>query len=139
MTQVLNTISPPATAPLRAALTEATRRCGFSPEALEALDLTIDDVYRELVDDGVADDRTLRTRLARKLIAFACNGVGDIQAKQLLLRTSAMKFWPPPMPVTSPRSRGRRLRGALHQQMNVISAGALARRRATRHTLAGLS
>ena len=87
MTQVLNTISPPATAPLRAALTEATRRCGFSPEALEALDLTIDDVYRELVDDGVADDRTLRTRLARKLIAFACNGVGDIQAKQLLLRT----------------------------------------------------
>ena len=87
MTQVLNTISPPATAPLRAALTEATRRCGFSPEALEALDLTIDDVYRELVDDGVADDRSLRTRLARKLIAFACNGVGDIQAKQLLLRT----------------------------------------------------
>jgi len=87
MTQVLNTISPPATAPLRAALTEATRRCGFSPEALEALDLTIDDVYRELVDDGVADDRSLRTRLARKLIAFACNGVGDIQGKQLLLRT----------------------------------------------------
>ena len=33
------------------------------------------------------DDRTLRTRLARKLIAFACNGVGDIQGKQLLLRT----------------------------------------------------
>ena len=81
MTQVLNTISPPATAPLRAALTEATRRCGFSPEALEALDLTIDDVYRELVDEqALADDRTLRTRLARKLIAFACNGVGDIQA-----------------------------------------------------------
>ena len=88
MTQVLNDISPPAAvAPLRAALTEATRRCGFSPEALEALDRTIDDVYRELVDDGVADDRTLRTRLARKLIAFACNGRGDLQAKQLLLRT----------------------------------------------------
>jgi hypothetical protein len=86
MTQVLNTISLPATAPLRAALTEATRRCGFSPEALEALDHTIDDVYRELMTDGMADDRTLRTRLARKLIAFACNGRGDIQAKQLLLR-----------------------------------------------------
>jgi hypothetical protein len=88
MTQVLNDISPPpAAAPLRAALTEATRRCGFSPEALEALDRTIEDVYRELVDEGVADDRSLRTRLARKLIAFACNGCGDLQAKQLLLRT----------------------------------------------------
>ena len=88
MTHVLNDIFPPATGvPLRAALTEATRRCGFSPEALEALDRTIDDVYRELVDDGVAEDRTLRTRLARKLIAFACNGRGDLQAKQLLLRT----------------------------------------------------
>jgi hypothetical protein len=87
MTQVLNIISPPATAPLRAALTEATRRCGFSPEALEALDRTIEDVWQELIDDGMADDRTLRTRLARKLIAFACNGRGDIQAKQLLLRT----------------------------------------------------
>ena len=87
MMQVLNKISPPATSPLRTALTEATRRCGFSPEALEALDRTIDDVWRELVDEGMADDRTLRTRLARKLIAFACDGRGDIQAKQLLLRT----------------------------------------------------
>jgi hypothetical protein len=88
MTQVLNDISPwPAAAPLRAALTEATRRCGFSPEALEAFDRTIEDVYRELVDECVADDRSLRTRLARKLIAFACNGRGDLQAKQLLLRT----------------------------------------------------
>src|SRR4029078_2427911 len=85
----LNILSPPpSAAPLRAALTEATRRCGFSPEALEALDLTIDDVYRELVDEqALGDDRTLRTRLARKLIAFACNGVGYIQGKQLLLRT----------------------------------------------------
>ena len=88
MTQVLNTISPPATTHLRAALTEATRRCGFSPEALEALDRTIEDVWQELIDDGIADDdRALRTRLARKLIAFACDGRGDIQAKQLLLRT----------------------------------------------------
>ena len=110
MTQVLNDISPPATtAPLRAALTEATRRCGFSPEALEALDRTIDDVYRELVDDGVADDRTLRTRLARKLIAFACNGVGDSRQSSSCSGRSAMKFWPLPMPATSPRSLGLRL------------------------------
>ena len=68
-------------------MTEATRRCGFSPEALEALDRTIEDVWQELVDDGMADDRTLRTRLAHKLMAFACNGRGDTQAKQLLLRT----------------------------------------------------
>ena len=86
MAQVLNDISPPADCSLRAALTEATRRCGFSPEALEALDRTIEAVWQELIDDGVADDRTLRTRLARKLIGFACNGRGDIQAKQLLLK-----------------------------------------------------
>ena len=89
MTQALNDISPPATGvPLRAALTEATRRCGFSPEALEALDRTIEEVWHELIADGTADDgRALRTRLARTLIAFACNGRGDLQAKQLLLRT----------------------------------------------------
>ena len=86
MTQA-HIISPLAAAPLRVALTEATRRCGFSPEALAALDRTIEDVYQDLVDDGIADDRTLRARLARKLIAFACNGRGDVQAKQLLLRT----------------------------------------------------
>ena len=110
MTQVLNDISPPGTiAPLRAALTEATRRCGFSPEALEALDRTIDDVYRELVDDGVAQDRTLRTRLARKLIAFACNGRGDLSRQSSFCSgRSATKFWPLPMPATSPRSLGLR-------------------------------
>lgn len=89
MAQVQKNVAPTESGtPLRAALTEATRRCGFSPEALEALDRTIEDVCRELVEDGVADDdRALRTRLARKLIAFACHGRGDIQAKQLLLRT----------------------------------------------------
>ena len=80
MAQVQNKVAPAESgAPLRVALTEATRRCGFSPEALEALDRTIEDVCRELVEDGVAnDDRALRTRLARKLIAFACHGRGDI-------------------------------------------------------------
>ena len=89
MVQVRNSATEPESAgPLRVALAEATRRCGFSPEALDALDRTIEDVCRELVEDGVADDDdALRTRLARKLIAFACDGRGDIQAKQLLLRT----------------------------------------------------
>jgi hypothetical protein len=72
---------------LATAVSEATKRCGFSPEALRALDRTINDVWRELREDGVADDeRALRARLARKLIAFACSGRADIQAKQLLLR-----------------------------------------------------
>jgi hypothetical protein len=82
-----NIVPSEAGAPLRAALSEATRRCGFSPEALAALDQTIDDVWHELREDGAADDRALRAKIARKLIAFACHGRGDIQAKQLLLRT----------------------------------------------------
>jgi len=65
----------------------ATRRCGFSPEALSTLDLIMDEVWRELAADGVAGDRVLRNRLAQKLIAFACQGRADIQAKELLLRT----------------------------------------------------
>jgi hypothetical protein len=85
MTQIRNRVAPEAD--LKAAIGAATRRCGFGPEALEALDETIEDVWRELLEDGAADDRLLRTRLARKLIAFACNGRGDLQAKQLLLRT----------------------------------------------------
>ena len=89
MTYAQKDIAPPeAGAPLRTALSEVTRRCGFSPEALAALDRTIDDVWRELRDDGAADDDSaLRARIARKLIAFACYGRGDMQAKQLLLRT----------------------------------------------------
>lgn len=71
----------------RRAVGVATRRCGFSPEALQVLDRTIDDVWSELAAEGMANDRTLRTRLAQKLIAFACHGRGDIQAKELLLRT----------------------------------------------------
>lgn len=86
MTQIRNSVVPAETG-LKAAVSAATRRCGFSPEALRALDETIEDVWRELVQDGAADDRLLRTRLARKLIAFACHGLGDLQAKQLLLRT----------------------------------------------------
>jgi hypothetical protein len=65
----------------------ATRRCGFTPEALSTLDLIMDEVWRELAADGVAGDRVLRNRLAQKLIAFACQGRADSQAKELLLRT----------------------------------------------------
>jgi len=72
---------------VRQATRAATRRCGFSPEALETLERTIDDVWRELAADGVAGGRALRNRLAQKLIAFACQGRADSQAKELLLRT----------------------------------------------------
>jgi hypothetical protein len=72
---------------VRQTVRAATRRCGFSPEALSALELIMDDVWSELAADGVPCDRTLRNRLAQKLIAFACHGRGDDQAKELLLRT----------------------------------------------------
>ena len=63
------------------------RRCGFSPEASRPL-IQRSMMYRtSSLDDGVADERALRTRLACKLIAIACNGRGDLQAKQSLLRT----------------------------------------------------
>jgi hypothetical protein len=72
---------------VRQAVRAATRRCGFTPEALSTLELIMDDVWSELAADGVACDWTLRNRLARKLIAFACQGRADSQAKELLLRT----------------------------------------------------
>jgi len=71
----------------RQAVRAATRRCGFGPEALQMLERTIDDVWSELAADGVQADDALRERLTRKLIAFACQGRGDSQAKELLLRT----------------------------------------------------
>jgi hypothetical protein len=71
----------------RRAVRAATRRCGFSPEALETLEQTMDEVWSELAADGVAGGRALRNRLAQKLIAFACQGRADSQAKELLLRT----------------------------------------------------
>jgi hypothetical protein len=68
------------------AVRAATRRCGFSPEALETLERTMDEVWSELAADGVVC-HALRNRLAQKLIVFACQGRADSQAKQLLLRT----------------------------------------------------
>jgi hypothetical protein len=72
---------------VRQATRAATRRCGFTPEALSTLDLIMDDVWSELSADGVQGDCALRNRLAQKLIAFACQGRADSQAKELLLRT----------------------------------------------------
>ena len=73
---------------VRDAVSAATRRCGFSPEALRILDRTIEEVWSELTAEGIADDdRALQTRLAQKLMTFACLGRGDGQAKELLLRT----------------------------------------------------
>ena len=71
----------------RQAVRAATRRSGFSPEALETLERIMDDVWSELAADGVLGDGALRERLAQKLIAFACQGRGDSQARELLLRT----------------------------------------------------
>jgi hypothetical protein len=71
----------------RQAVRAATRRCGFSPEALQTLERIMDDVWSELAADGVLGDDASRERLARKLITFACQGRGENQAKELLLRT----------------------------------------------------
>ena len=58
------------------------------PGGAPRLDRTIEEVWSELAAEGMADDdRALRTRLAQKLMAFACHGRGDAQAKELLLRT----------------------------------------------------
>jgi hypothetical protein len=72
---------------VRQAARAATRRCGFGPEALQKLERIMDEAWSELAADGVPGDRALRNRLAQKLIAFACQGRGDTQAKELLLRT----------------------------------------------------
>jgi hypothetical protein len=72
---------------VRQAVRTATRRCGFGPEALQTLERIVDDVCSELAADGEAGGLALRNRLAQKLLAFACQGRADSQAKELLLRT----------------------------------------------------
>jgi len=81
------TMTAPKIEDVRQAVRAATRRCGFGPEALQTLERIMDDVCSELATDGVRRDRALRNRLAQKLIAFACQGRTDSQAKELLLRT----------------------------------------------------
>ena len=67
-------------------------RFAFTPEALSTFEQTMDEVWKELLtDDAVSplkrDARHMRTKLARKLIAFASSGWSSVQIKQLLLRT----------------------------------------------------
>jgi hypothetical protein len=61
----------------------------FRPEALFAFDLIFDEVWHELLADGTfraLDTSRTRTRLARKVLAFASGGWTEIQIKHLLLR-----------------------------------------------------
>lgn len=61
----------------------------FRPGALSAFDLIFDEVWHEFLADGsfrALDTGQTRTRLARKVLAFAPHGWTEIQIKQLLLR-----------------------------------------------------
>ena len=67
-------------------------RPAFAPEALSTIDHTMDEVWRELLADGVfapssLDGDQMRTKLAQKVVTFASSGWSLIQIKQLLLRT----------------------------------------------------
>lgn len=65
-------------------------RCSFTPEALIKFALVFDDVWNELANDGVfepsMDERTARTRVAKKIFALARSPWTDLQIKQLLVR-----------------------------------------------------
>jgi hypothetical protein len=69
--------------------TYRTPRPAFKPEALSAFDVIFDEVWNELVADGSLQPTNVnqtRTRLARKVLAFASSGWSEIQVRQLLLR-----------------------------------------------------
>ena len=66
-------------------------RSAFTPDALATFDETMEEVWSELLADGVLSPATpgarqTRTRLARKLITCASGGWSAVQIKQLLLR-----------------------------------------------------
>jgi hypothetical protein len=63
-------------------------RSAFTPDALATFDETMDEVWSELLADGVLSPGAgqTRTRLARKLITCASGGWSAAQIKQLLLR-----------------------------------------------------
>jgi hypothetical protein len=68
------------------------RRSAFPPDALATFDHTLDEVWTELLADGVLspsnfDAGETRARVAQKLIAFASSGWSAIQIQQLILRT----------------------------------------------------
>jgi hypothetical protein len=66
-------------------------RSAFGPEALAQLKPIFDDVWEELVSEGVFallafDEKSTRTRLAYKVLTFASSNWTEIQMRQLLLR-----------------------------------------------------
>jgi len=66
-------------------------RSAFGPEALAQLKPIFDDVWKELVSEGVfallaSYDENTRTRLAFKVLTFANADWTEIQMRQLLLR-----------------------------------------------------
>jgi hypothetical protein len=66
-------------------------RSAFGPETLAQLKPIFDDVWKELVSEGVFETSTFegstRTRLAYKALTFASTDWIEIQMRQLLLRT----------------------------------------------------
>ena len=66
-------------------------RSAFGPEALARLKPIFDDVWKELISEGVFelpsfDEGSTRTRLAYKVLTFASTDWTEIQMRQLLLR-----------------------------------------------------
>lgn len=66
-------------------------RTAFGPEALSRFTQMLQEVTLDLVGDGVPVQQMrsaeMRTRLAKRLLAFAGSWRTDTQIKQLLLRT----------------------------------------------------
>jgi hypothetical protein len=66
-------------------------RSAFGPEALARLKPIFDDVWKELISEGVFelpsfDEGSTRTRLAYKVLTFASTDWTETQMRQLLLR-----------------------------------------------------
>ena len=66
-------------------------RSAFGPEALARLKPIFDDVWKELISEGVFevpsfDEGSTRTRLAYKVLTFASTDWTELQMRQLLLR-----------------------------------------------------
>jgi hypothetical protein len=65
-------------------------RSAFGPKALARLKPIFDDVWKELVSEGVFAlldfDESTRTRLAYKVLTFASSDWTEMQMRQLLLR-----------------------------------------------------
>jgi len=62
-------------------------RSAFGPEALAQLKPIFDEVWQELVSEGITFDvESTRTRLAYKVLSFASTNWTEMQMRQLLLR-----------------------------------------------------